>query len=69
MQQTITWKVALASALPAAYLATTVVPPLYLPYAYPMLFSPALYGLYDAYKLRQTFKSEVHKMYLLKNGA
>ena len=67
--QAMNWKVALASALPAAAMAAYMVPPVYLPYAYPALFSPALYGIFDAYRTLPAFRGQVHKMYLLKNGA
>ena len=63
------WKLALASALPAAISAAFLVPPAFLPFAYPAIFAPALYGLYDAKKVRKAFQTEVLKMYLLKNGA
>ena len=69
LRQATTWKVALASALPAAGMAFYAVPGMYLPYVYPMVFSPALYGLFASQKLRKTYKTEVYKMYLLKNGA
>ena len=69
LKQAITWKVALASAIPAACIAFYTVPGMYLPYVYPMVFSPALYGCYAAQRLRKTYKTEVYKMYLLKNGA
>jgi len=62
------WKLALGSALPAAAMAVFAVPPAYLPFAYPALFSPALYGFYAAARLRPEFKKQVNKMYLLKNG-
>merc|ERR1719232_601432 len=62
------WKLALGSALPAAAMAVFAVPPAFLPFAYPALFSPAIYGLYAAARLRPEFKKKVNKMYLLKNG-
>ena len=67
--QAMNWKLALGSALPAAAMATFLVPPAFLSYAYPALFTPAFYGLYEAYRLAPLFKKQVHKMYLLKNGA
>jgi len=54
--QAMNWKLALGSAMPAAAMAIFAVPPAFLPYAYPALFSPALYGMYEAYRLRPLFK-------------
>ena len=62
------WKLALGSALPAAFSAAYLVPSVYLTLAYPMVFAPVIYGLYDAKKVNKSFQTEVLKMYLLENG-
>ena len=49
------WKLALASALPAAFSAAYLVPSVYLTLAYPMVFAPVIYGLYDAKKVTKSF--------------
>ena len=49
------WKLALGSALPAALSAAYLVPSVYLTLAYPMVFAPVIYGLYDAKKVNKSF--------------
>ena len=68
LKESLTWKLAFASSIPAMAITGYYVPAIYLPYVYPMLFSPAIYGIYDQLRVRSRFRKFVHKMYLLKTG-
>jgi hypothetical protein len=62
------WKLSTLVSLPAAALAYYSIGTTYM-WAYPMLFSPTFYQLYDLIKLRLVvFRTEVYRMYLLQNG-
>ncbi len=58
------WKLSFAAALPASGLAYYTLGAAYL-WAYPMLFLPAAFNLYDLIKLHFiVYKTEVFKMWL-----
>jgi hypothetical protein len=62
------WKLSTAAALPAAGLAYYSLGAAYM-WAYPMLFLPAVFNLYDFAKLNLiVYKTEVHRMWLYQNG-
>ena len=62
------WKIALATALPAALLAPSLVPAATLLYVYPMLFLPSMYALKSSARARNLMEEMVEKMYLYQNG-
>jgi hypothetical protein len=62
------WKLSTAAALPAAGLAYYSLGAAYM-WAYPMLFLPAIFNLYDFAKLHFiVYKTEVRRMWLYQNG-
>lgn len=62
------WKISIAVAAPASALAYYTFGMAYW-WAYPMLYIPVVYNIYDTIKLRViAYKSEVYRMWLLKNG-
>lgn len=62
------WKLSTLVSLPATALAYYTFGAAYM-WAYPMLFLPTFYNLYDLAKLKFiVFRTEVYRMYLLQNG-
>ena len=58
----------MATALPAALLAPTLVPATYLMFIYPMLFVPTMYGLRQSSQAGVKSMQMIQKMYLYENG-
>jgi len=62
------WKLSTAVALPASIMAYMTLGAQFW-WAYPMLFVPSLFNLYDMAKLKLiVFKTEVYKMWIYQNG-
>eukprot|EP00347_Sterkiella_histriomuscorum_P004220 403361286 len=61
------WKISSAVATPAALMAYFTLGSTYL-WAYPMLFLPTIYQLYDSIRLRKFIQSEAQQIWLYKNG-
>lgn len=62
------WKISLGSGVPAFAAAYFALGPAYL-FAYPLVFLPAVFNLYDLAKLHFiVYKTEVFKMWLYQNG-
>ena len=62
------WKMVLASALPAAFMAPYMVPPEFLMYAYGAIFMPTVYGIRDSVKQGKLNRRDVAEVYLYESG-
>lgn len=56
------------AALPMVCLASILMPLGQPVFVYPLMFVPALYGLFDSNRANKQFKDAVKRMFLLKNG-
>ena len=63
-----TWKVTLATALPAYYYGAFCMAANPYSFLFPLVFSPTLYYMYDGRKATKSFEDLIHKLWLMKNG-